>query len=96
LTTTCACYLSESFAKELFFLCNFLYWFWVWVTCIELVPSSESLSIDDVFCACEVFDLTVRCFFSVEFVPMFETCTLVSDEFDWFEFLIFFSCFDVD
>jgi len=49
------------------------------VTGIELVPSSESLSLDDMFCACEVLDLSFKAFVSVEFVPVFKTGALVLD-----------------
>ena len=55
-----------------------------------------NLSLDDVFCTSVVLDLTFGCLFSVKFVPMFDTCMLVSDKLDWFEFLIFLSCVSVD
>ena len=68
----------------------------MWVTCVELIPSSKSLPVDDVFCACVVLDLTIRCFFSVKFVPVFNSGMLVPYELNWLKFLVFLSCIDVN
>jgi hypothetical protein len=92
LATACACDLFKSFTEELFFLCKSLDLFRVWVSFVELVPSSESLFVDNMVGTGVVFDLSFGCFFPIKLVPMFESGTLVSDKFDWFEFLVFSSC----